>query len=77
MVSLERWKIVVIGIAIALAGAVAGYLPSLVKDVLFLHDARIFAELQQRQQQAQQATQPTSHQVTQDNVQPTPSPPKK
>jgi hypothetical protein len=56
---LKNWKQYLTWFAIALAGALAAESPSLVKDLVFLHQARVISEMQRQQQQQQTPPPPT------------------
>jgi hypothetical protein len=74
-VVLARWKIVLIAALMAVAGALTAYLPSLVQDLRFLHQARVYSEFAAQQQQ--QAPRPSQGTVVPGPPPATDSPPKK
>lgn len=50
-ITLPTWKIVLLAIVLAMVGALTAYIPTLVLDLRFLHQARMYAEFAAIQQQ--------------------------
>ena len=71
---MPKWKLCLIAVLIALAGAFSAYLPMLIADLMFLHQARLFNEysIAQQQRAVQVQAQPT--QPTPVAAPPTPAP---